>query len=200
MVLGPWSFLSSCQRPASSFSCPWSSCVLSCYYSPRTSSSAAASSVFSSVAQPCPTLCAPWTTAHQAFLSITNSQSLLKLMSLELVMPSSHLILCRPLLLLPSLFPSIRVFSNELALSIRQSKPGISSAQRHLNKALWARETTSMTEKVTDETHSQPLPPKSSCCQTFLIQLKTQISKTTGGQFLHKNSVLPSILALRWIW
>ena len=54
----------------------------------------------------------PWTTARQASLSITNSRSLLKLISIELVMPSSHLILCRPLLLLPSIFPSIRVFSN----------------------------------------------------------------------------------------
>ena len=60
----------------------------------------------------------PWTTACQASLSITNSQSLPKLMSIESVMPSYHLILCRPLLL-PSIFPSIRVFSNESALSIR---------------------------------------------------------------------------------
>ena len=55
----------------------------------------------------------PWTTAHQAFLSIINSQCLLKLMSIESVMPSNHLILSCPLLLLPSIFPSIRVFSNE---------------------------------------------------------------------------------------
>ena len=61
----------------------------------------------------------PWTTAHQASLSITNSQSLPKLMSIESVMPSNHLILCRPLLLLPSVFPSIRVFSDESALCIR---------------------------------------------------------------------------------
>ena len=64
----------------------------------------------------------PWTAAHQASLSITNSQSLLKLMFIESVMPSSHLILCRPLLLLPSIFPSIRVFSNESALPIRWLK------------------------------------------------------------------------------
>ena len=55
----------------------------------------------------------PWTEAHQASLSITNTQSLPKLMSIELVIPSNHLILCRPLLLLPSIFPNIRVFSNE---------------------------------------------------------------------------------------
>ena len=61
----------------------------------------------------------PWTAACQAFLSITNSQSSPKLMSIELVVPSSHLILCRPLLLLPSIFPSIRVLSNESTLRIR---------------------------------------------------------------------------------
>ena len=59
-----------------------------------------------------------WTAARQASLSLTNSWSLLKLMSMELVMPSHHLILCHPLLLLPPIFPSIRVFSNELALFI----------------------------------------------------------------------------------
>ena len=64
----------------------------------------------------------PWTVARQVSLSITNSRNLLKLMSIELVMPSSYLILCRPLLLPPSVFPSIRVFSNELALHIRWSK------------------------------------------------------------------------------
>ena len=69
-----------------------------------------------------PRFATPWTTAHQAFLSITNSQSLLKLMSIESVMPSNHLILCHPLLLLPSIFPIIRVFSNELALCIRWLK------------------------------------------------------------------------------
>ena len=61
----------------------------------------------------------PWTAARQASLSITNSQRLLRLMSIESVMPSNHLILCRPLLLLPSIFPSIRVFSNDSALHIR---------------------------------------------------------------------------------
>ena len=75
--------------------------------------------VFSSVAQLCLFFATPWTAAHQASLSITNSRSLLKLMSIELVMPSNHLTLCRPLLLLPSIFPSIRVFSNESVLCIR---------------------------------------------------------------------------------
>ena len=61
----------------------------------------------------------PWTAAHQAFLSITNSQSWLNLMSIESVIPSNHLILCCHPLLLPSIFPSIRVFSNESVLPIR---------------------------------------------------------------------------------
>ena len=64
----------------------------------------------------------PWTAACQASLSITNSQSLLKLMSIESVMPSNHPILCHPLLLLPSIFPSIRAFSNESVLHIRWPK------------------------------------------------------------------------------
>ena len=73
----------------------------------------------SSVTQSCPTLCDPMDAACQASLSVTNSQSLLKLLSIDLVMPSNHLILCHPLLLLPSIFPSIRIFSNESVLCIR---------------------------------------------------------------------------------
>ena len=64
----------------------------------------------------------PWTAPHQAFLAITNSRSSLKLMSIKSVIPSNHLILCCPLLLLPSIFPSIRVFSNEPVLHIRWPK------------------------------------------------------------------------------
>ena len=64
----------------------------------------------------------PWTASRQASLSITNSRSSLKLMSIESMMPSSHLILCHPLLLLPSIFPSVRVFSNESALHMRWPK------------------------------------------------------------------------------
>ena len=77
---------------------------------------------FSSVAQSCPTFESPWTAARQASLSITNSQSPPKLISTESVMPSNNLILCCPLLLLPSIFPSIRVFSSESALRIRWPK------------------------------------------------------------------------------
>ena len=77
---------------------------------------------FSLVTQSCPPLCDPMTAARQASLSTTNSQSLLKLMFIESVMPSNHLILCHPLLLLPSIFPSIRVFANEAVLLIKWSK------------------------------------------------------------------------------
>ena len=69
----------------------------------------------------------PWAAAPQASLSITNSQSLLKLVSIKSVMPSNHLIVCCPLLLLPSIFPSIRVFSNELVLHIRWPSIGVSA-------------------------------------------------------------------------
>ena len=77
---------------------------------------------FSSVTQLCPTLYNQWTEAHQASLPITNDWSLLKLISIELVMPSNHLILCCPLLPLTSIFPSIRVFSSESVPRIRWQK------------------------------------------------------------------------------
>ena len=77
---------------------------------------------FSSVAQSCPTLCDPMDCNTPGLLSITNSQSLLKLMSIELVTPSNHLILCHPLIVPPSIFPSIRVFSNESVLQSRWPK------------------------------------------------------------------------------
>ena len=87
--------------------------------------------------QSCPTLCDHKYWARQAPLSITNSRSLLKLVSIESVMSSNHLILYRPLLLLPSIFPSIRIFSNESALCIRWPKHwgfsfNISSSNEHL--------------------------------------------------------------------
>ena len=77
---------------------------------------------FSSVTQSCLTLCNPMDCRPQASLSITNSRSLLRLMPIESVMPSNHLILCHPLLLLPSIFPSISVFSKESVLCIRWPK------------------------------------------------------------------------------
>ena len=77
---------------------------------------------FISVAQSCPTLCNPMDHSRQAYLSIITSWSLPKLMCIESVMPSNHLIFCHPLLLLPSIFPSIRVFSSESLLHIRWPK------------------------------------------------------------------------------
>ena len=106
VAIGLFSFQSQCQR----------------MFKPPHSCTHLISVQLSSVAQPCLTLCDPWTAARQASLSITNSQSLPKLMPTESVMPSNHLILCCPLLLLPSILPSIRVFSNELVLCIRWPK------------------------------------------------------------------------------
>ena len=77
---------------------------------------------FSSVTQPCPLFVPSWTAARQASLSITNSWSPPKPMSIELIMPSNHLIVCHPLLLLPWIFSSIRVFSNASALHVRWPK------------------------------------------------------------------------------
>ena len=77
---------------------------------------------FSSVTQPCPLFVPSWTAARQASLSITNSWSPPKPMSIESIMPSNHLIVCHPLLLLPWIFSSIRVFSNESALHVRWPK------------------------------------------------------------------------------
>ena len=79
---------------------------------------------FSLVTQLCLTLCHPMNRSTPGLLSITNPQSLPKLMSIESAMPSSHLVLCHPLLLLPSIFPSIRAFSNKSALHIRWSNIG----------------------------------------------------------------------------
>ena len=93
----------------------------------QTSLSTISSVQFSSVTQSCPTLCDPMDYRVSGFLSFTISQSLLKLISTESVMSSSHLILCHPLLLLPSIFPSNRVFSNELALRIRWPSIGASA-------------------------------------------------------------------------
>ena len=89
-----------------------------------------------SVSKFCPTLCDPMTAAHQASLSFTISRSLLKLMSIESVMPSNHLILCCPLLL-SSVFPSIRLFSNESVLHIRYQSIGASASVLPMNIQGW---------------------------------------------------------------
>ena len=117
----------------------------------------------------------PWTAAHQASLSITNSQSLPKLMSIESVMPSNHLILCRPLLLLPSIFPSIRLFSNESGLCIRWPKywsfsfntspsnehPGLISFRTAIIKKGWGGEINK--EEEEEEEREREKKKKSKC-------------------------------------
>ena len=129
----------------------------------------------------------PWAAVHQAFLSIANSQSLLKLMSTESVMPSNHLIFCHSLFLLPSIFPRIRVFSNESVLHIRWPKnwsfsfsispskvyPGLSSFRMDWVDLL----TVQGTLKSLLQHHSS----KSSiyqCSAFFMIQLSGNHSKT----------------------
>ena len=87
--------------------------------------------LFCSVAQSCPTLCQPMGCSTPGFPVLTISRSLLKLMTIDLVKPSNHLILCRPLLLLPSVFPSFRVFSNESALCVRV--PGLTLLDFQIN-------------------------------------------------------------------
>ena len=84
--------------------------------------------IVQSLSRSCPTLCDPMDCSMPGLPSITFSQSLLKLMSIESVMPSSHLVLCHPLLLLPSIFPSIRVFSNELVFHIKFQSIGASAS------------------------------------------------------------------------
>ena len=118
---------SPCSPRDSQDSCPApqfkiiNSLVLSCLYSPTLTSIYVQFSSVQSLRRVL-LFATPWATAHQASLSVTNSWSLLKLMSIESVMPSNHLILCRPLLFLPSILPSIRVFSKELVLCIRWPK------------------------------------------------------------------------------
>ena len=89
---------------------------------------------FISVTQLCPPLCYPWTVARQASLSITSSQRLLKLMSIELVMPYYHLMLCGPLLLLPSTFPSISIFTNDSVFTSGGQSIGASASPSVLPK------------------------------------------------------------------
>ena len=108
----------------------------------------------------------PWTAAWQASLSFTISQSLLRLTSIESLMPSNHLILCHPLLLLPSIFPSIRVFSNESALHIRWPKLDYDLKQQRQGKSgsritspLWSLDDNNKwTECANDVSHQQRFP------------------------------------------
>ena len=105
----------------------------------------------------------PWIAARQASSAVTNSRSLPKLMSIESVMPSSHLILCHPLLLLPSIFPSIRIFSNESALHIRGPKYwsfnfNISPSNEHPGLISFRMDWLDLLESPRDSQESYPTP------------------------------------------
>ena len=139
---------------------------------------------FSSVAQSCPTLCDPMNRSTPASLSITNPQSSPKLMSIKSVMPSSHLILCHPLLLLPLILPSIRVFSNESALHIRWPKCwsfslSISPSNEHLGLVSFRMDWLELL--AVQETLKSPLQHHSSkasilqCSAFFTVQTLTSI-------------------------
>ena len=132
---------------------------------------------FCSVTQPCSTLCDPMTAACQASLFITNSQSLPKLMSIESIMPSNHLILCHLLLLLPSIFPSIRVFSNESDLHIRWPKYwsfsfSISPSSKHPGLISFRMDWLDLLEVQRDSQESFPTPNSKASilwCSAFFI-------------------------------
>ena len=126
----------------------------------------------------------PWTAAHQASLSITTSQSLLKLMSIELVMPSNHLILCHPLLLLPSLFPSIGVFSSESVLRIRWPKYwsfsfSISPSNEYSGLIAFGMDWLDLLCSPRDSQESSPIPQFKSISSSVLSFLYLVIIKTT---------------------
>ena len=128
-------------------------------------------------------LVTPWTAAHQASLSFTISWSLLKLMSIELVMLSNHLILCHPLLLLPSVFPNIGVFSNELAPHIRWGQSNGASVSWFRSQPLWLdpREDQMSSQHADEQMNGGVLI--SYCCCNKLPQ--TQRLKTTWTYHLN---------------
>ena len=129
----------------------------------------------------------PWKAARQASLSITNSQTLLKLTSIESVMPSNHLILCHPLLLPPSIFPSIRVFSNESVLCIRWPKYwsfsfSMSPSNEHPGLISFRMDWFDLAVQGTLKTLLQHHSSKASilCCSAFFIVQQSHPYMTTG--------------------
>ena len=169
---------------------------------------------FSSVTQSCPTLCNQRTAARQDSLSITNSQSLFKLMSIESVMPSNHLLLCHPLLFLPSIFPSIRVFSNEPGLTSGVQSIGFQLQHQSLQwifrtylleDGLGGSPCSSRTLKSLLQHHSS----KASilwCSVFFIVQLSHPYMTTgktialTRRTFVGKVMSLLLICCLSWSW
>ena len=147
----------------------------------------------------------PWTAARQASLSITNSQSLLKLMFIELVMPSNHLILCRPLLLPPLIFPSIRVFSNELTLCISGQSIGVSASASVLPMNIQDWSPLGWTGWISLQSKSSPAPPfKSTNSSGFsflhspALTLQVQIFFPNPHCPIYTGSWMESVV--NWIW
>ena len=150
---------------------------------------------------------APWTAAHQASLSSTNSRSLLKLRSIESVMPSNHLILCHPLLLLPSIFPSIRVFSNESALRIRWPKYwsfsfNISPSNKHSGLISFRMDWSDLL--VVQGTHKSLLQHHSSKVSIlqhsafFIVQLSHLYMTTAKTIALTRQTFVSKVMSLLW--
>ena len=139
----------------------------------------------------------PWTAACQASLSITNSQSLLKLMSIESVMPSNNLILCLPLLLLPSIFPGIRVFSNESALCIRW--PKYWEFQLQHQSFQWTPRTDLLTVQGTLKSLLQHYSSKASilrCSTFFTVQLSHPYMTTGKTIALTRQTFVDKVMSL----
>ena len=143
----------------------------------------------------------PWAAAHQASLSFTISQSLLKLMSFELVMPSNHLILCCPLLLLPSIFPSIRVFSDELVLHIRWPKYWsfcISPSNEYSGLISFRTDWFDLAVKGTLKSILQHHSSKASilqCSAFFMVQL-SHLYMTTGKTIALTSDFVSKVMSL----
>ena len=151
---------------------------------------------FSSVTQSCLTLCDPMTAARKASLSITTFWSLLKLMSIELVMPSHHLILCWPLFLLPSTLPSIRVFSNESFLLIRWPKDwSFSISPSDDNSRLISFRMDGLDLLAVQGTFKSLLQHHSSKAQFFSAQLSSQSNSLIHTQILEKTLIRRTLLA-----
>ena len=147
----------------------------------------------------------PWTAARQAPLSSTISQSLLKLMSIESVMPSNHFVLCHPLLLLPSIFPSIRVFSNESALRIRWPKYwrfsfNISPSNEHLGLISFRMDWLDLLAvQVTLKSFLQHHSSKTSilqCSAFFTVQLSHPYTTTGKTIALTRQTFVGKVMSL----
>ena len=146
----------------------------------------------------------PWTAVHQASLSVTNSWSLLKLMSIESVMPSNHLILCHPFLLLPSVFPSIRIFSNESVLRIRWPKYwsfnfSISPSNEYSGLISFRIDWFDLAVQVTLKSLLQHLSSKASILQhsAFFIVQHSYPSMTTGNNIaLTRQTFVGKVMSL----